>query len=62
MKNLCNSSLKNRLQFIEKQVVQKISTDPLYIKLAMPLGRFCPKVNNFVTMVAYSKQLGCHGT
>jgi hypothetical protein len=28
------------------QGFQKISIDPLYLKPAMPLGRFCPTVNN----------------
>jgi hypothetical protein len=27
------------------QLDQKISIDPLYLKPAMPVGRFCPKVN-----------------
>jgi hypothetical protein len=27
------------------QLVQKIVIDPLYLKPATPLGRFCPKVN-----------------
>jgi hypothetical protein len=46
------------------QAVQKISIDPLYLKPAIPLGHFGPTVNNLViivTMVAYSKQLGCNG-
>jgi hypothetical protein len=33
------------------QVVQKVFIDPLYLKPARPLGRFCPTVNNLVTMV-----------
>jgi hypothetical protein len=33
------------------QAVQKILTDPFYLKPAMPLGRFCPTVNHLVITV-----------
>jgi hypothetical protein len=34
-------------------VVQKISIDPLYLKPAAPLGRFCPEANNLFTIVTW---------
>jgi hypothetical protein len=33
------------------EVVENISIDPLYLKLATALGRFCPKVKNLITIV-----------
>jgi hypothetical protein len=41
------------------QVVQKISIDPSNLKPVTPLGPFCLNVNNMVTIVVYSKDLGC---
>jgi hypothetical protein len=40
------------------QAVQKISTDPLYLKPEMPLVRFCPTLNKLVT--DYRGCLGYH--
>jgi hypothetical protein len=34
------------------QAFRKVFIDPIYLKPAMSLGRFCPTVNNLVTMVA----------
>jgi hypothetical protein len=37
------------------QAIQKISIDPLCLKAGVPLGRVCPAVNNFLTIVASAK-------
>jgi hypothetical protein len=55
---LCTLIIATRLpkhvllfNIIYKQLVQKLSLGPLYLKRAIPLGRFCSTVNNLVTMV-----------
>jgi hypothetical protein len=43
------TSLPNYMKMY--QVVHKIYIDPLCLTPAMTLSRFCPKVNNLVTIV-----------